>query len=309
MKKKNLISAFAGACTVGLIWIISAFFVKPAAPDAGAEPPPEAAAEKVTTPVITKEEIKNAYSSLPMQRFAGLKLYQNDFLIPVNRMHITNYFVFDDPKDDYGSGNMPMYAFVFYINEKNNYHYFMIAGAQNKSTGELIYLGQDISVDKFEHVGNGYIMVSYHDSQKRAGKGIAAVSYICGSKPKDDPGISQSIELDPFLNTAEKCDPFVWKITASALWKLLRRSVKANDKLTIAKMISFPLTYKGEKIYTRAEFIENFDKILDDESKNAILNAKDDDRIFYSWRGAMLPNSSWLQNAPSAKDPAGPLSL
>ncbi len=130
---------------------------------------------------------------------------------------------------------------------------------------------------------------------------------MTGSEPTEDTGVAQDIELDSLLKYAERCDPFVWEMTAEEMWKLLQKSLRKNDKMTIAKMITFPMEFGGEHIYTRAEFVKRFDEIFFPEYKAFVLKS-DASEIWYSWRGAGLPdNCSWCTQA--SKSEAGPLSL
>ena len=38
-------------------------------------------------------------------------------------------------------------------------------------------------------------------------------------------------------------------MTAEGLWKLLQKSLRENDKMTIVKMITFPMEFAGELNY------------------------------------------------------------
>ena len=77
-----------------------------------------------------KADNTDVYSVIADKNFPGLKLYDTDFLIPWNRTEITEYVVFDGHKADYGSGNAPISAFMFRVEEKGKHHYFMTAGRQ-----------------------------------------------------------------------------------------------------------------------------------------------------------------------------------
>ena len=77
-----------------------------------------------------KADNTDVYSAIADKNFPRLKLYDTDFLIPWNRTEITEHAVFDDPKADHGSGNAPMSAFMFRVEEKEKHHYFMTAGIQ-----------------------------------------------------------------------------------------------------------------------------------------------------------------------------------
>ena len=300
--KREIISALAGAGVVGSLWAVCTFYKTPPT-----VPEPEIPRYVKTTAPVNRS-VTGVYSALPEKKFPGLKLYENDFLIPLNRMDITEYLVFDDPKRNYGSGNMPMCAFVFRVSEKGKEHYFLTSGPQWRTISKLVYLGENVVITKAAFEGNGYYLVNCVDKKGRKGSGAVPVSYITGSDPEHTPGISQEIGLDPMLKYAEKCDPFVWKINAEKFWQIYRKAFQENDKMTVAKMISFPIYNNGEKIYTRAQFVEKFDEIFSPEQKADILKGNSS-KIWYSWRGAQLPNGSWLEDACSANAPAGPITL
>ena len=301
--KKEIISFVIGAGIVGGIWTGTAF-IKGESKSAVIE---SAQKNMAAQPNLRKKPLTDVYSAISDRYFPGLKLYDTDFLIPWNRTEITEYAVFDDPKADYGSGNAPMSAFMFRIEEKGKYHYFMTSGRQWNKVYKLVYLGENINIEKVEPAGNGYLMATYKDPKGKIGRGFVPISYLTGSEPTEDTGVAHDIELDSLLKYAEKCDPFVWEMTAEEMWKLLQKSLRKNDKMTIAKMITFPMEFGGEHIYTRAEFVKRFDEIFFPEYKAFVLKS-DASEIWYSWRGAGLPdNCSWCTQA--SKSEAGPLSL
>ena len=304
--KKEIISFAIGAGIVGCIWVGTAF-IKCESKPVTTEPVQKNIAEQ---PNLGKKPLIDVYSAMPDKNFPGLKVYDTDFLIPWNRTVITEYAVFDDPKADYGNANAPMSAFIFRITEKGNSHYFMTAGRQGFKISNLVYLGENIKIEKDEGAGNGYWMATYKDSKGRIGRGVVPISFITGSEPDEAPGVAQDIQLDSLLKYAEKCDPFVWEINARQLWTLLQQSLRKNDKMTIAKMITFPMEFKEERIYTRAEFVERFDEIFYPEYKEFVLKS-DAAEIWFSGRGAMMPDRcSWLSDkCISETDKAGPLLL
>ena len=302
--KKEIISFAIGAGIVGCIWAGTTFIKRGSKPAS-----PETVQKNIAEqPNLRKKPLPAVYSAMPDKNFPGLKVYDTDFLIPWNRTVITEYAVFDDPKANYGSGNAPMSAFMFRISEKGKYHYFMTAGSQWGEMSTLVYLGENIDIEKVKPAGNGYLMATYKDSKGCIGRGFVPISYITGSDPTEDIGVAQNIPLDSLLKYSEKCDPFVWEMTAEQMWKLLQKSLRENDKMTIAKMITFPMEFGGERIYTRAEFVQKFDEIFYPEYKEFVLKS-DASKIWYSWRGAGLPDScSWCRDAVKGKS-AGPLSL
>ena len=300
--KKEIVSFVIGAGVVSGIWLGTTLCKCTSVTTSKSKQ-----STPILQPNLSKKVLSDVYSAKPDNNFAGLKLYDTDFLIPWNRVTITEYACFDDPNGNYGSANAPMSAFMFRIAEKDKFHYFLTSGRQWGNISELVYLGEDIDIEKVEPAGNGYIMATYKDSKGRDGKAFVAISYITGSEPTNDIGIAQDIILDPLLKYAEKCDPFVWTITPEQLWALLQESLRKNDKMTIAKMITFPMEFNGEQIYTRAEFIERFEEIFYPAYKEFVLKS-DASTIWYSWRGAGLPdNCSWLTSA--SKTEAGPLSI
>ncbi len=300
--KKEIISFAIGAGVVACIWVGTTFW------KSSPTVPPNATKINTTQqPNSLKKILPDVYSAIADKNFPGLKLYNTDFLIPWNRTEITEFAIFDDPKEYYGSGGAPMWAFIFRISERGKYHYFLTAGRQWDSVYELVYLGENIDIEKVEPAGNGYLMATYKDPKGRIGRGFVAVSLITGSEPTEDIGVAQNISLDPLTRHAENCDPFVWEMTAEELWKLLQKSLRENDKMTIAKMIDYPMSFDGETIYTRAEFVERFDEIFYPAYKEFVLKS-DASEIWYSWRGAGLPDRcSWCSDA--SKKSAGPLSL
>ena len=203
--KKEIISFVIGAGIVGSIWAGTAFI------KCESKPVTKNIAEQ---PNLGKKPLIDVYSAISDKNFPGLKLYNTDFLIPWNRTVITKYAVFDDPNKDYGNSEAPMSAFIFRITEKGNSHYFMTAGRQGFKISKLVYLGENIKIEKFEGAGNGYLMATYKDSKGRIGRGVVPISCVPGSEPDEAPGVAQDIQLDSLLKYAEKCDPFVWEINA-----------------------------------------------------------------------------------------------
>ena len=120
-------------------------------------------------------------------------------------------------------------------------------------------------------------------------------------------GIVSPIELDPLDKYGEEHDPFVGSITPAALWQEYRQAFCDDDKMTVAKMYDFPEFFNGEKVYTRAEFIERFDEIFSPQRKRRILTAvPESDQWGCHWRyGTQMPDGSWLPGAVS--DSAGPI--
>lgn len=298
--KRELISLLIGAGAMGLIWAGSAYFG-----GNGTAPAPEAPVSG--HPGKSRTRITGVYSALANKNFPGLVLRSNDFLVPLNRLFVTQHVLIDDPNDFYGSGGSPMYALLFGIGEGSKTHYFLTSGRQDREIDELVYLGEDIDIEKVAPEGNGYWMATYKDGRGRIGRGIVAIQALVGREPEKDPGIAQSIPLDPLAKLADDCDPLVWKINAEEFWRIYRKAVSENDRETVAKLYRFPVGGRFGTIYTRAEFVEKYDQIYDGKTRDWILNGCKDNKIWYSWRGAQLPDGEWLRNACGPNEPAGPL--
>lgn len=298
--KRELISAAVGAGLVGAVWAGSTY----AEHGKETHPEPQVSARY---PGKMRRTIANAHSARAQGRFPGLALRSNDFLIPLNRLLVTQHVYFDDPDEFYGSGGHPMYALLFGISEGDKVHYFLTSGREEHEIGDLVYLGEDIEVDKIGPEGNGWWMATYKDRHGLTGKGVVALQTILGEEPVRDFGIAQPILLDPLAEYADECDPFVWTINAEEFWKRYQQAVRENDKMTLAKMHTFPIGGRFGTIYTRAEFVEQYDRICNREWRDWILNGCSSEKIWYSWRGAHLPDGEWLRNACGPNDPAGPL--
>ena len=314
--KRELISAVIGAGITSMVWAGSAYFrcagEKPtakteAAADSQSKNPHRGsiASADARHPGRMRKLVEGVYSTLPEKNFPGLKLYSNDFLIPLNRLYITRHILVDDPEGFYGSGGRPMCACLFGIHEDGGIHYFLASADQDGDVGPIVYLGRDIDIEKVEHAGNGYWLVTYKDKQGKTGRGYVPIQGIFGDDPVKDAGIAQWIGMDPLNEYAEDCDPFVWEMNAEQFWRRYQKAIRENDRLTIAKMHRFPIGRHDRKIYTRAEFMEKYDSIYTPGVRESILNSGDS--IMYSWRGARLPNGAWLVNASGKNDPAGPL--
>ena len=252
-----------------------------------------------------RKSIYGVYSAQSDESFPGLKLYDTDFLIPLNRMVITGYSTIDDPKADYGSGNAPVNVIMFGIREKDETHYFLTSALQNEVFCELFYLGKNISVENREDL-DGWAIVTYKDDAGKIGKACVRSARLHKEFPVKDCGAAHEMGLDMLLRYRDVEDPLVWQINAEQLLKRYQDAVRNNDKAAIAKMYEFPMDFNGERLYTRAEFVERFDEIFPQERKEIILKAKPE-QIFYSWRGALLPSGEWLTNACDENTPAGPL--
>lgn len=306
--KKELISAVIGAGIVGVIWAYSAHLKcgQEKTVQEGALSQSESVVDK-QHPGKMKKRLEGIYSTLPDKEFPGLKLYSTDFLIPLNRLYITRHIYVDDPDGFYGSGGRPMCACVFGVQEKGDTHYFLAGADQDGEAGPFVYLGLNIDIEKVEPAGNGYWLVTYKDKQGRVGRGYVPIQGIVGADPVSDMGIAQPLSMNPLAKYAEDCDHFVWEMNARQLWDTYLKAIREDDRMTVAKMHRFPIERNGINIYTRTEFLEQYDNIYTPSERDSLLNDYDPEDIMYSWRGARLPNGIWLINAYDKNAPAGPL--
>lgn len=306
--KRDLISAVIGAGIVGAIWGGSALLK--CAPEKIVQDGALSQSESVIDeqhPGRMKKPVEGIYSTLPDKEFPGLKLYNTDFLIPLNRLYITRHIFVDDPNGYYGSGGRPMCACVFGVHDHDGIDYFLAGAGQDWWAGPFVYLGKNINIENVDLAGNGYWLVTCKDKQGRVGRGYVPIQGIAGVDPVSDMGIAQPLSMDPLAKYAEDCDHFVWEMNARQLWDTYLKAVREDDRMTVAKMHRFPIERNGIDIYTRTEFLEQYDNIYTPSEKDSLLNDYDPEDIMYSWRGALLPNGIWLINAYDENAPAGPL--
>ena len=299
--KKEIISFVIGAGIVGCAWTATTIIDCKQANSLTAISTTMPTA-KVQYPNSLKKVLPDVYSAIPDKNFPGLKLYNTDFLIPWNRAEIIEY---EDPEfhQPVSTG-----AFILKIREKGKQHYFLTDNKEIGNRSQLIYLGENIRIEKFEPVSNGYMMVTYKDAKGKIGRGVVSISNILGEEPSDDTGIAQDITLDPLRKYSDNPDPSFSDMTAEQLWKLYQESLRKNDRTTISKIIIYPIRFNGEFIYTRAEFLRRFDEMFFPEYKEFVL--KNRDTIWYSWRGACMPdNCSWCYGAEEKDSRAGAIFL
>lgn len=80
----------------------------------------------------------------------------------------------------------------------------------------------------------------------------------------------------------------------------IKKLMELDDEKALADLIMYPIMYteddKSIKIYNREQFIENYDKIVTDDVKKAVLESSYKE-IFSSWRGCMLGDGEvWFTN-------------
>lgn len=308
--QREIIAAAAGAAVMGIIWGITALVsTDPAAP---ATPPQEPQTQAAAAPAAPAETAGadalrkpvSAYSSETNGNFPGLKLYDTDFLVPLNRLAFTRHVMVDDPDENYGSGNAPMVAFLFRIFDKGEKcHYFLASGPLRRSISSVVYLGENIDDLEVKVAGNGYWLATYKDKNGKSGSAFVPISYICGSDPVDDMGVAVRIGMDPLLKLCDQEDPIYHEMNAGKLFLTLQKAIREDDRETIAKMIRFPADTHLDRIYTRKQFLENFDRFFPPATREKILQGKPED-IMYSWRGALLPGFVFLPQCPSETDAA-----
>ena len=289
--RREILSAFLGAGVASLSWW-GAGLLKDTASDKVSilETIPEPV-EQVG--ILASGEVP--FSSKPQGYFPGIKLYNTDFLIPLNRMTLTRYVCFDDPDESYGSGNAPCFGFLFIIEEKGKRQYFMTSAQQDKTVWDLVYLGENIDIEKAE-LDNGYYVVSYKNQNGQRGNGCVAVSRIVGNFPVEDPGVAQELEKDLRKSLVKPCDTAPFEGDLSRFFQIFQNAVRQDDKAALAGMINFPITINDWTYYTREEFIEDYDQIFSSARKKVILESTFDDVHCGStgeWEGASIPGGIW----------------
>ncbi len=236
-----------------------------------------------------------------------LKIYPNDFLVPLNRMCVAGGdFISDtwNAEGSYGSGGSPRIAFLFFIEDalESKRHYFICGGTNGHKISELKYLGANIRVlgredstgcmgVKFKKDGvDGEIVSSVMDyglCDKGPDKNCDSVNYI---------PLSHDM-YDPKYTVDEKRDmSWIYGLTMKEFCKKLQDAIVARDKKTVASMIQFPIeasladgSGEGFRVTLRSEqeFIDKYDLIITEEDRQNIKNDDPTD-VFYSWRGAMF---------------------
>ncbi len=235
------------------------------------------------------------FSSQPQGRYPGIKLYNTDFLVPLNRMTLTKYVYFDDPDGFYGSGNAPGFGFLFIIEEKGKRQYFLTSALQGKTVWDLVYLGENIDIEKGESI-NGFYVVSYKNRNGQKGDACVTTSRITARCPVEDPGVAQELVMDLRKSLVRPWDTEPFEGDLPRFFYLLQDAVRKNDKAALAGMISFPICINNWTYYTREEFIEDYDQIFDATRRQVILDSTFDDVHCGStgdWEGARIPGGIW----------------
>lgn len=214
------------------------------------------------------------YSTQPQGQFPGLKVYDSDFLIPLNRLELTEHVLVDDPDERYGSSEAPFTAMLFRIREPDQCQYFMISGPQWRNLREIKYLGADIDIRQVK------------EADTDIGRELHMDSRLANIEPPDS-------------RYFDKVAP--WEFVAS-----LKKAIRENDKAAVAAMIRYPVNIDSWRYHTRREVIDDYDKIFDSRRKNAILNATfENEDIWFSWRGMTISGRLWCADATPGE--AGPI--
>lgn len=293
--KRELISATLGALAASAVWCGIGLFAKQK--NDIAAPAPSAA---------------TVFSSRRQGRFPGLKLYDFDFLIPLNRLILTQD-VSVDPPGNYGEGR-PSSAFVFGIQEKNASKWFLASGIQNDIRGfELRYLGENIIVTGTStKEGNGYYTVEYLFLSDEV-KHQSSVSHaaICGEPPAMKNDVSESLVTDARKAYTGNLTWFRNK-SRNQMFLELQKAVAENDRRTVANFFSYPVTLKCQyptgvaawTYYTPDELVRDYDLIFTKVVIQEILNASVKDIRKYRW-GYLLPGGFFCDD--SLTDESSPI--
>lgn len=288
--KREILSIFLGAGIASIFWwaVIQKDTARREAGISDRMPEP---VEQVG--ILASGEVP--FSSQPQGRYPGIKLYNTDFLVPLNRMTLTRYAFFDDPDGFYGSGGAPCVGFLFIIEEKRKHQYFLTSAMQGKTVWDLVYLGEDINIEKTE-IDKGFYVIHYKNRNGQKGDAYVAASRIVGNEPVEDPGVAQNLVRDLRRSLVKPCDPEPFEGDLARFFRMLQEAVRVNDKATLAGMVNFPITVNGWTYYTREEFIEDYDLIFNDARRQVILDSTFDDVHCGStgeWQGAYIPGEIW----------------
>ncbi|MBO4545270.1 MAG: hypothetical protein J5773_05765 [Verrucomicrobia bacterium] len=302
--KREIISGIAGAAIASVIWLTLGIQV-----DMNEEvimPQAELVEADVTdsselVPILDKDI---QFSSVAQGNFPGLKLYNTDFLVPLNRVILTKYVYFDDPEENYGTAGAPGFSFMFAVSEKGKDHYFLTSALQGNLVNELVYLGENIDIKEVKDK-DGWHVFTYMD--KNGKNGEAAIGGQWTEDPVNENGISQSLVMDFRWNLLKPYDPEYFNGDFDQFFQKLQNAVRQDDKAAVAGMIEFPIAVDHWKYYTRKEFIADYDEIFNDARKKELLDSKLDD-VFFSWRGALIPGEIWCTGAPD-KETSAPIDL
>ena len=278
--KREIISGIVGAAIASVIWLTLGIQV-----DMDEEvilPQAELVKADVTdsselVPVLDKNI---QFSSVAQGNFPGLKLYNTDFLVPLNRVILTKYVYFDDPEEDYRTAGAPEFSFMFAVSEKGKDHYFLTSSFQGNLVNELVYLGENIDIKKVEDE-DGWHIFTYTDKNGKNGKTFIGGQGVGEPVKDEEKGISQSLVMDFRQNLVKPYDSEYFKGDFEQFFQKLQNAVKQDDKAAVAGMIEFPIVANHWKYYTREEFIENYDRIFHTDRKKKLLDSKLDD-VFFS---------------------------
>ena len=246
----------------------------------------------------SREKLSNVFSAQPQQGFAGFDIYDTDFLIPLRSMVITDYHYCDELHEDdpmyWGTGGAPSEYRI--LNIKNEW--FLTVGYPYSSIDRFVYLGNNIQVVKAGYTEDSDCYeVIYNMNGKEYFACIAPMG-ISKGRPDKKMEVAFDMEWDGRRKLVEPPDEEPLSKDMPYFFQCLQDAVRKGDKEKVAGMIDFPIG----NYYTRAEFIRDYDKIINFRKEELLKKSADD--IMYSWRGALLPGGFWCRDA-SEKQSAG----
>ena len=277
---------FCGAAATGIVWL-SAVSGSPAAP------PPSASA-----PVIFSTEKQGI--------FPGLTLHGSDFLIPLNRLCLTQYVSADAPADS-GRENKPFTVMAFQIQEQEHSHWFLLSGAQGETVSDFRYLGRDVVPVSFAPATNGYRVFSYRrNGDSRILRCPVAHSFLLGEEPAADKGCFEPLLSD---RRARQTDPVNWErfrgLDLAGLLLRLQQAIRNNDRRAVADYFRYPVESTDRIYYTRNELVADYDRLFTPERKAALLNGSPKEIRPYRDLGFLLPGD--LLCAAADRSEAAPI--
>lgn len=247
------------------------------------------------------------YSSQPQGRFPGLKVYDFDFLIPLNRLILTPYVSVDPPDGDYGKEGRPSSAFVFGIQEKRGTKWFLASGIQDTSAIELRYLGENIIIGgTTTKKGNGYYTVEYRfleDDRKH--ESCVSHAYIYGEPPKMENDVSEGLGI--WNRTAYRGNlDYFSKHSREQMFLDLQKAVARNDRRAVAEFFQYPVELRGGTgfakwpYFTPEELVSDFDVVFSKARLQDILKGSVKDIREYRF-GYLLPGGLFCDWSPAGE--------
>ena len=135
--------------------------------------------------------------------------------------------------------------------------------------------------------------------------GITAIT-ACSNKsnidvPKNDTPtkIEEKVETKPVENTEEKAvvkenTPSRYSVAGiddaaefERVFKIIQALVAKGEKEKVAEYIRYPLTSANITVTSKEEFIKNYDLIITEKVKNALVNQKVEE-TFVNYKGVMV---------------------